>query len=71
MKVRIQSLKRDYENLTMEDDEVFLNYFGKLSKIVVELKGLGEKVSDVEVCGKLLRSVFGKFDAITMSIEQF
>lgn len=71
MKARVQSLKRDYENLTMEDDKVILNYLSKLYKTMVELKGFSEKVSNVEVSGKLLHSVFGKFDTITKSIEQF
>ena len=70
-KARIQSLKRDYENLSMDDDDLFLDYFGKLSCVVNELRSLGEVITDAEVAAKLLRSVSGKFDAITTSIEQF
>ena len=70
-KARFQSLKRDYETLFMEDNEMILDYFGKLSRIVVEMRGLGEKIADSEVAAKLLRSVAGKFDSITSSIEQF
>ena len=33
-KARIQSLKRDYENLSMDDDNLFLDYFRKLSCVV-------------------------------------
>ena len=43
-KARFQSLKRDYETLFMEDSEMILDYFGKLSRIVVEIRGLGEKI---------------------------
>lgn len=32
---------------------------------------LGEKISDVDVCAKLLRSVSGQFESITTSIEKF
>lgn len=67
----IQSLRKDYENLSMEDDKLVLDYFGKLSWIVIELKSLGEKISDADLSAKLLRSVSGKFDLITSSIEQF
>ena len=70
-KARIQSLKRDYENLSMDDDDLFLDYFRKLSCVVNELRSLGEVITDAEVAAKLLRSVSGKFDAITTSIEQF
>ena len=50
---------------------MILDYFGKLSRIVVEMRGLGEKIADSEVAAKLLRSVAGKFESITSSIEQF
>ena len=70
-KARIQSLKRDYENLSMDDDDLFLEYFGKLSCVVNELRSLGEVITDAEVAAKLLHSVSGKFDAITTLIEQF
>ena len=39
-KDRIQSLKRDYENLFMDEDNLFLDYFGKLSCVVNELRSL-------------------------------
>ena len=70
-KARIQSLKRDYENLRMDDDDLFVDYFGKLFCVVNELRSLDEVITDVEVSGKLLRSVSGKFDVITTSIEKF
>ena len=70
-KARIQSLKRDYENLIMDDDDLFLDYFGKLSCVVNELRSLDEVITDVEVAAKLLRSLSGKFDAITTLVEQF
>ena len=70
-KARIQSLKRDYVNLSMDDDDLFLDYFGKLSCVVNELRSLGEVITDAEVAAKLLRSISGKFNVITTSIEQF
>ena len=70
-KARIQSLKRDYENLSMDNDDLSLDYFGKLSCVVNELRSLGEVVTNVKVAAKLLSSVSGKFDAITTSIERF
>ena len=67
---KVSITKRDYETLFMEDNEMILDYFGKLSQIVVEIRGLGEKIADSEVAAKL-QSVAGKFDSITSSIEQF
>ena len=48
-----------------------MDYFGKISWIVVEMRGLREKIADREVAAKLLRSVARKFDSITSLIEQF
>ena len=70
-KARIQSLKRDYESLSMDDEDLFLDYFGKLSCVVNDLRSLGEVITDAEVAGKVLSSVFGKFNTITTLIEQF
>ena len=55
----------------MDDDDLFLNYFGQLSCVVNELRSLGEFITDAEVASMLLHSVSGRFDAITTSIEQF
>ena len=38
-KARFQSIKKDFETLFMEDNERILDYFGKLSKIVVKMRG--------------------------------
>ena len=55
----------------MEDNEMILDYFSKLSGIVVEIRGLGEKIADNEVSAKLLQSISRKFYSITSSIEEF
>ena len=70
-KVHIQSLKRDYENLFMDEDDLILDFFGKLSCVVNKLRSFGEVISNAEVASKLLKSVLGKFDLITTSIVPF
>ena len=70
-KARIQYLKRDYENLFMDEDDLFLDFFGKLSCVGNELRSLGEVINDAEVAATLLCFVLSKFDAMTTSIEQF
>ena len=55
----------------MDDEELILNYFGKLSSIVVEMRNLGEKITDSQLDSKLLRSVSRMFNAITNAIKQF
>ena len=70
-KARVQSHKRDYKNLFMGEDDLFLYFFGKLSCMVTELRSLGELITDEEVTAKLQRSISSKFDAITTFIKQF
>ena len=70
-KARIQSFKRDCKNLFIDEDNLFLDYFGKLSCVVNELRSLGEVITDAEVSAKLLCFISSKFDAITISIEKF
>ena len=70
-KARVQSLKRDYKNLFMGEDDLFLYFFGKLSCTVTELRSLGELITDVEVTAKLQQSISSKFDAITTFIKKF
>ena len=53
-KARVQSLKRDYENLFMDEYELILDFFGKLSCIVNEIRSRGGRISDAEVASKLL-----------------
>ncbi|CAA7401824.1 unnamed protein product [Spirodela intermedia] len=57
---RIQSLKRDFEFLSMDEDELVFGLFRQ-----------GEKIPNDEIVFKLLRSVLGKFGAITSLIDQF
>ena len=38
----------------MEDNKMVLDYLGKLSRIVVEIRGLGEKIANSKVAAKLL-----------------
>ena len=60
-KAQIQSLKRNYENLFMDEDDLFLNFFGKLPCMVNELRSLGEVNTDPQVAAKLLRSISGNY----------
>lgn len=66
---RVQLLRKECENHSMKDDEVILDYFRKISSIVIEFRSLHKKINNGDVCAKLLRSISRKFDFITTSIE--
>ena len=53
-KAYVQSLNRDDENLLMDEDDLILDFFGKLYYMVNELRNLGEMISNIDVASKLL-----------------
>ncbi|XP_078436383.1 uncharacterized protein LOC144707140 [Wolffia australiana] len=49
-KSRLQALKRKFEMLVMDDEETVTDFSGKLSKIITQIRNLGEQ-TDEEVIG--------------------
>lgn len=70
-KARIQSLKSDFEALSMKDDEAVDDFHMKLNGIVTNIRALGEEMSESYTVKKLLRAVPSKFLQITSTMEQF
>ncbi|XP_078445034.1 uncharacterized protein LOC144714205 [Wolffia australiana] len=56
-KAQIQGLKRDFKNLKMGRDEFIDDFSGKLSNIVVNLRSLGEDITEAS---------FGDFETMTL-----
>ena len=68
---KIQSLRREFENLVMKKDEKVSDFSSRFTKIVSELRDLGERLEEKEAVAKLLRSMPVKYDSLTFSLEQF
>ena len=68
---KIQSLRREFENLAMKKDEKVSDFSSRFTKIISELRDLGERLVEKEVVAKLLRSMPVKYDSLTFSLEQF
>ena len=68
--VKLQSLRRKYELMLMEDDQRINDYISKLQSIVNQIKACGEEVSDQQVVGKIMRSLTSKFDFIVVAIHE-
>ena len=68
---KIQSLRREFENLAMKKDEKVSDFSSRFTKIISELRDLGEKLEEKEAVAKLLRSMPVKYDYLTFSLEQF
>jgi len=68
--VKLQSLRRKYELMLMEDDQRISDYISKLQSVVNQMKACGEEMSDQQVVGKIMRSLTSKFDFIVVAIQE-
>ena len=59
-----------FEELKMGSDEAFESFYGKLNEIVIAKLNLGEKIEDVKVVRKILRSLPEAFRAKVTAIEK-
>jgi hypothetical protein len=69
-KVRLQSLRRQYELLGMMDKESIGDFFTRLQTLVNTMKNLGEQISDQMIIEKVLRTLNPQFDHIVVAIEE-
>ncbi|KAK4393534.1 Retrovirus-related Pol polyprotein from transposon RE2 [Sesamum angolense] len=67
--IKLQTLRRDFENMKMKDSEIIDEYYTKVRELVNQLKAYGE---DIPKKGrrKLLISVTEKYDPIVTTIEE-
>lgn len=70
LKVRLQALRRQFELLQMEENETVAEYFIKIQSLVNQMKSNGEKMEDLKIVEKVLRSLQSKFDHIVVAIEE-
>jgi hypothetical protein len=69
-KVRLQTLRRQYELLGMEESESIAAYFTRVQTMTNQMLYCGETLSAESIVEKILRSVSSRFDHITVAIEQ-
>ncbi|GAU40628.1 hypothetical protein TSUD_190050 [Trifolium subterraneum] len=68
-KVTIQTYKRQFELLQMEEKESVCDFVTRVTKLVNLMKGCGETMNDQSVVEKILRSLTPRFD-IVVAIEK-
>ena len=67
---KFQMLTTRFEELKMGYDESFDSFYGKLNEIVIAKFNLREKIEDVKVVRKILRSLPKSFRAKVTAIEE-
>ncbi|KAK2979121.1 hypothetical protein RJ640_021124 [Escallonia rubra] len=69
-KVRLQSLRAEFETLKMQSSKNINDYVTRLKTVANEMKRNGETLDDVRVMEKLLHSLTRKFDYVVTVIEE-
>ncbi|XP_034229616.1 uncharacterized protein LOC117638629 [Prunus dulcis] len=66
----LQALRKDFETLQMKQGESVNDYFSKAMAIANKMSIHGEKMEDVTIVEKILRSMTTKFDYVVCSIKK-
>ncbi|PNX87586.1 F-box protein [Trifolium pratense] len=69
-KVRLQTWKRKFEILQMEDNETITAYFNRITNISNQIRRCGETLVDDAIVEKVMRTLAPKFDNITVAIME-
>jgi gag-polypeptide of LTR copia-type len=54
----------------MKENESIGDYFTRILAVVNQMKSLGEKIEDMRVIEKILRSLNAKFNHVVVAIEE-
>ncbi|RDX86565.1 hypothetical protein CR513_32089, partial [Mucuna pruriens] len=69
-KVKFQSLRRQYELLSMKDQESIRDYFTRIQMLVNLMKACSGKLLDQQIVDKILGILAFQFDHIVVTIEE-
>lgn len=69
-RAQLQALRREFEVLQMKEGERVDEYFARTLTIANKMKIQGEKMDQVVIVEKILRSMTSKFDYIVCSVEE-
>lgn len=68
--VKLQTLRREFENLLMKEDETIQVFVSRVSTIVNQMRSYSEQITDKVVVEKILRSLTPRFDHVAVAIEE-
>eukprot|EP00253_Pinus_taeda_P023906 PITA_23906 len=67
---KLQTLRVQYENLRIHNDESVPNYILCIDDIVNRMKNLDEEIKEVTLVEKVIRSLSSKFESKVSAIEE-
>lgn len=68
--VKLQALRREFENLQMKDSDSVEQFSNCVMNVVNQIRMNGDEIIDQKVVEKILRSFPPKFDNIVVAIEE-
>ncbi|XP_074265931.1 uncharacterized protein LOC141588385 [Silene latifolia] len=68
--IRLNTLRKDFENMKMKDDEDIKDYTSRLMEVVNQMKMYGEDITDIRIVQKILGTLTKRFDTIITVIEE-
>ncbi|CAN6715944.1 unnamed protein product [Malus baccata var. baccata] len=69
-RAQLQALRKEFEVLQMKVGESVNDYFGRTLVIANKMRMHGERMDDVIIIEKILRSMISKYDFVVCSIEE-
>jgi hypothetical protein len=68
--IKLQTLRRDFENMRMKENESVKDYSTRFLELVNQMKAYGEDMADRRIVEKILISLHEKFDPMVAVIEE-
>jgi gag-polypeptide of LTR copia-type len=68
--IKLQGLRREFETLNMNQDELVQSFLTRVTTIVNQIRSCGENLSEKIVVMKVLHSLITKFDHVVAAIEE-
>ncbi|XP_047163075.1 uncharacterized protein LOC124832811 [Vigna umbellata] len=69
-KVRLQSMQRQYELLSMGEQETIEEYIGRIQVVVNTMRACDKVVKDRKIVEKILRTLTPQYEHIVVAIEE-
>ncbi|KAL5570660.1 hypothetical protein UlMin_027235 [Ulmus minor] len=68
--VKLQYLRRDFENLKIKDNEAAKDYYSRIKELVNQMRAYGQNIIDKKIEEKILISCIEKYDSVIFTIEE-